>query len=145
MRRLVFLTAVLLTACSGESSRRGIVLGIAGPFSQPRGVSMQRAAELAVKEINAHGGVHGQSVALRAMDDSGRPDVAIRIAQSFADDPSVVAVIRHLTPGALLAPGRAYGRAPLPNHVLFPTPSIPPPFPPPPPRFPLIPHPPSHS
>src|SRR2546423_6065607 len=93
MRRLVFLTAALLVACSGESSRRAIVLGIAGPFSQPRGVSMQRAAELAVKEINAHGGVRGQSVALRAVDDSGRPDVAILIAQSFADDPSVVAGI----------------------------------------------------
>src|SRR5258708_24401033 len=125
MRRLVFLTAVLLTACSGESSRRGIVLGIAGPFSQPRGVSMQRAAELAVKEINAHGGVHGQSVALRAMDDSGRPDVAIRIAQSFADDPSVVAVIGHLTSGASLAPGRVYCEARPPIVMISPSPSSP--------------------
>src|SRR5438874_11951843 len=111
MRRLVFLTAALLVACSGENSRRAIVLGIAGPFSQPRGVSMQRAAQLAVKEINAHGGVRGHSIALRAMDDSGRPDVAIRIAQSFADDPSVVAVIGNLTSGASLAAGRVYGEA----------------------------------
>src|SRR5260370_25826450 len=125
MRRLVFLTAVLLTACSGESSRRGIVLGIAGPFSQPRGVSMQRAAELAVKEINAHGGVHGQSVALRAMDDSGRPDVAIRIAQSFADDPSVVAVIAHLTSGASLAPAGGYVVARPPLVTSSPAPSRP--------------------
>src|SRR2546423_3487064 len=105
MRRLVFLTAALLVACSGKSSRKAIVLGIAGPFSQPRGVSMRRAAELAVKEINAHGGVRGQSVALRAVDDSGRPDVAIRIAPSFADDPSVVAEIRPITSAAPPARG----------------------------------------
>ena len=125
MRRLVFLTAALLVACSGENSRRAIVLGIAGPFSQPRGVSMQRAAELAVKEINAHGGVRGQSVALRAVDDSGRPDVAIRIAQSFADDPSVVAVIGHLTSGASLAAGRVYGEARRPVVMISPSASSP--------------------
>src|SRR5205085_5037634 len=111
MRRLVFLTAALLVACSGESSRRAIVLGIAGPCSQPRGESMQRAAELAVKEINAHGGIRGRQVALRVMDDSGRADVAIRIAQHLADDPAVLAVVGHLTSGTSLAAGRVYGEA----------------------------------
>ncbi len=36
---------------------------------------MRHAAELAVKEINARGGVRGRPLALRIMDDSGRPDV----------------------------------------------------------------------
>src|SRR6267378_6221634 len=91
-----------LTACSGGSSRGPIVLGLAGPFSQPRGVSMQRAAELAVKEINARGGVRGRPLELRIVDDSGRADIAIRVAQAFADDPAVVAVIGHLTSGTSL-------------------------------------------
>ncbi len=86
---------------------------------------MHRAAELAVKEINAHGGVRGQSIALRAIDDSGRPDVAIRIAQSFADDPSVVAVIGHLTSGASLAAGRVYGEARRPIAMISPSASSP--------------------
>ena len=86
---------------------------------------MHRAAELAVKEINAHGGVRGQSMALRAIDDSGRPDVAIRIAQSFADDPSVVAVIGHLTSGASLAAGRVYGEARRPIAMISPSASSP--------------------
>src|ERR1700704_5051713 len=61
MRRLVLLATILsLTACSGGSSRGPIVLGLAGPFSQSRGVSMQHAAELAVKEINARGGSCGR-------------------------------------------------------------------------------------
>jgi branched-chain amino acid transport system substrate-binding protein len=86
---------------------------------------MQRAAELAVKEINARGGVLGQPLALRAMDDSGRPDVAIRIAQVFADDPSVVAVIGHLTSGASLAAGRVYGEARRPVVMISPSASSP--------------------
>src|SRR5882724_3164597 len=100
-----------LAACSGGSSREPIVLGLAGPFSQPRGVSMQHAAELAVKEINARGGIRGRPLALRMMDDSGRPEVAIRIAQRLADDPRVVAVVGHLTSSASLAAGRVYWEA----------------------------------
>src|SRR5436309_1496381 len=67
MRRCRALLAAILslTACSGGSSRGPIVLGLAGPFSQPRGVSMQHATELAVKEINARGGIRGRPLALR--------------------------------------------------------------------------------
>src|SRR5260370_5789506 len=103
-----------VTACSGASSREPIVLGLAGPFSQPRGVSMRHAAELAVKEINARGGIGGQPLALRIMDDSGRPDVAIRIAQQLADDPAILAVVGHLNSSASLAAGRGGGGSPPP-------------------------------
>src|SRR6266566_4840962 len=108
--RAVLATVLSLTACSRDGARP-IVLGLAGPFSQPRGVSMQHAAELAVKEINARGGIRGRPLALRIMDDSGRGDVAIRIAQQLADDPAVVAVVGHLTSSASLAAGRVYGEA----------------------------------
>ena len=108
--RAVLAAILSLTACS-RGGHGAIVLGLAGPFSQPRGVSMQHAAELAVKEINARGGIRGRQLALRVMDDSGRPDVAIRIAQELADDPAVVAVVGHLTSSASLAAGRVYGEA----------------------------------
>src|SRR5437016_6371429 len=121
-----FLAAILsVTACTGASSREPIVLGLAGPFSQPRGVSMRHAAELAVKEINAHGGIRGQPLALRIMDDSGRPEVAIRIAQQLSDDPSVVAVIGHLNSSASLAAGRIYGEARRPLVMISPSASSP--------------------
>src|SRR5438309_10763549 len=121
-----FLAAILsVTACTGASSREPIVLGLAGPFSQPRGVSMRHAAELAVKEINARGGYTGQPRALRIMDDSGRPEVAIRIAQQLSDDPSVVAVIGHLNSSASLAAGRVYGEARRPLVMISPSASSP--------------------
>jgi branched-chain amino acid transport system substrate-binding protein len=127
MRRCwAFLAAILwVTACSSASSRGPIVLGLAGPFSQPRGVSMRHAAELAVQEINAHGGVRGRRLALRILDDSARPDIAIRIAQELTEDPSVVAVVGHLTSTASLAAGRIYGEARRPLVMISPSASSP--------------------
>jgi len=124
MRRLALLASLLLVSCSRDGSRP-IVVGLAGPFSQPRGVSMQRAAELAVKEINARGGLRGRPLALRIMDDSGRADVAIRVAQALVDDPEVVAVIGHLTSGTSLAAGRVYGGGRRPVVMISPSASSP--------------------
>src|SRR6058998_3168984 len=102
---LAVILSLTATACSRGGSELGggggggpspIVLGLSGPFSQPRGVSMRHAAELAVKEVNARGGIHGRPLALRIMDDSGRADVAIGIAQQLVNDPAIVAVIGHL-------------------------------------------------
>src|SRR3989441_4335068 len=124
MRRCRALLAAILslTACSGGSSRGPIVLGLAGPFSQPRGVSMQHATEMAVKEINARGGIRGRPLVLRVMDDSARPEVAIRIAQQLADDPAVVAVVGHLTSSASLAAGGGVGGGRPPLAVYLPAP-----------------------
>lgn len=125
LRRL-FAAIVLVAGCSGGRGERGtIVLGLAGPFSQTRGVSMRHAAELAVKEINARGGVRGRQLALRVLDDSARPDVAMRIARELVDDPAVVAVIGHLTSDASLAAGRVYGEARRPLVMISPSASSP--------------------
>jgi branched-chain amino acid transport system substrate-binding protein len=86
---------------------------------------MQHAAELAVREINAQGGISGQRLELRIRDDSARPDVAIRIAQQFVEDPAVVAVIGHLTSTAALAAGRIYGEARRPLVMISPSASSP--------------------
>src|SRR5712691_12025250 len=127
MRRCRALLAAILslTACSRGSSRGTIVFGLSGPFSQPRGVSMRHAAELAVKEINARGGIRGRQLALRVRDDSGRPDVAIRIAQQLVDDPAVLAVVGHLNSSASLAAGRVYGEARRPVVMISPSASSP--------------------
>ena len=83
---------------------------------------MRRAADLAVKEINAHG---GRQLELRVMDDSGRAEVAIRVARGLADDPAVVAVVGHLTSGTSLAAGRVYGGGRRPVAMISPSASSP--------------------
>ncbi|MGH7529991.1 MAG: ABC transporter substrate-binding protein [Gemmatimonadales bacterium] len=114
-----------MISCARTSGDTPIVLGLAGPFSQPRGVSMQRAAELAVREINARGGVGGRQLALRIRDDSGQAEVAIRVALELARDPAVVAVVGHLTSGTSLAAGRVYGAGTAPVAMLSPSASSP--------------------
>jgi len=124
VRTLALIASLWLAACS-RGSDRPIVIGLAGPFSQPRGASMQRAAELAVKEINARGGLRGRPLALRIMDDSGRADVAIRVAQALTDDPEVVAVIGHLSSGTSLVGARVYGAGRRPVAMISPSASSP--------------------
>src|SRR2546425_10380352 len=95
--------ALALAACSGSGGP--VVLGLAGPFGQPRGASMLKAAQLAVNEINAKGGLHGRPLELRVADDSGSEDVAVPDAAPFYAHPPGVAVVRPLSPGT--PPGAA--------------------------------------
>ena len=102
-----------------------MVLGLTGPFSEARGRSMQQAAELAVAEINARGGVRGRRLDLRIRDDSASEDVALRVAQVLRDDPTVVAVIGHLTSGPTLAAAPVYGSGDRPVTLISPSASNP--------------------
>src|SRR2546430_5217813 len=102
--------ALVLAACSRPGGP--IVIGLAGPFSQARGAAMLRAAQLAVDQINARGGVRGRVLKLRPVDDSGSENTALRAAEQLYADPAVVAVARHprsapaQTPRSRFGPGR---------------------------------------
>lgn len=100
--------ALLLAACAGETPIR---IGLAGPFGEARGASMQVAAELAVAELNAAGGLRGRPVELVVFDDSASAERAVAVARELTADPSVVAVVGHLTSGATLAAAPIYGGA----------------------------------
>jgi branched-chain amino acid transport system substrate-binding protein len=124
LRPFALAAAVLgLAACSHEKGP--IVIGLAGPFSQPRGLAMRQAAELAVDEVNAAGGVGGRRLALRVMDDSGSEDVAVRVATALRDDPAVVGVIGHLTSTTSLVAIRVYGAGARPVAMISPSASSP--------------------
>lgn len=121
-RALRFLSLLLLlAACGGEAPIR---VGLAGPLREPRGTAMRVAAELAVAEINAAGGVRGRPLELVALDDSGTAQGAVAVARRLAGDPAVVAVVGHLTSGATLAAAPIYGGA-QPVTVVSPSASSP--------------------
>src|SRR2546423_12151182 len=89
-RTLVVAAALALAACSRPTGP--IAVGLAGPFSQPRGASMLRAAQLAVNQINAKRGIRGRKLELRVVDDSGNEDAAVRVAGQLYADPAIAAV-----------------------------------------------------
>ncbi len=115
--------ALAVAGCARSSGP--VVIGLAGPFSQPRGASMLRGAQLAVNQINARGGVRGRPVELRVADDSGNEDTAVRVAEALYEDPAVVAVVGHLTSGTSIAAARVYGGGSDPVAMISPSASSP--------------------
>ena len=55
----LFALATAVLALAGCAPDAPILIGLTGPFSESRGVSMRQAAELAVREVNARGGIAG--------------------------------------------------------------------------------------
>jgi branched-chain amino acid transport system substrate-binding protein len=99
--------ALLLSAC-GEKGDDSIHIALAGPITAANGVSMLRAAQMAVEEINANGGVRGRNLVLVSRDDGASAQTALGIATELARDPRYVAVIGHLNSAASLRAAEAY-------------------------------------
>jgi len=119
----------MLAACTRPSGP--IVIGLSGPFSQPRGASMLRAAQLAIDQINAKGGPRGRGGAgggllkLTAVDDSGSENTAVRVAEQLYADPAIVAVVGHLSSDPSRAAVRVYGAGTSPVVMVSPSASSP--------------------
>lgn len=112
----------LVTCARGSGS---IILGLAGPMTDPLGVAQLKAARLAVAQINQRGGLHGRQVQLRVVDDSGSGSGAVVGAQALYDDPEVVAVVGHITSGTSIVAARIYGGGDRPLAMVSPTASSP--------------------
>lgn len=97
-------------ACGG-GTRDAIYVGVAGPLSAANGLSMRRAADMAVAEINANGGINGDSLVLVFKDDAADPQKAITVAGELKSDPRVVAVIGHVNSSASLRAATIYNAA----------------------------------
>lgn len=112
IRKPFVLGLALLAACGG-TRRAEYVFGAAGPWTQAFGQQNRRGIQLAVEEINAKGGINGTKLRVEFQDDAGEGSRAAAIAQRFVDDPSICAVIGHVTSGAMMAAARVYdGRLP---------------------------------
>jgi len=123
--RLLCVIVAAATFASCSQDRGSIVFGLAGPFGQARGVAMERAARLAVDEINGRGGVLGRALSLLVIDDSADPGRAIRAAQLLYTNPQVLAVVGHLTSGTTLAAAAVYNGGPTPVVAVSPSASAP--------------------
>jgi branched-chain amino acid transport system substrate-binding protein len=85
---------------------------------------MKRAAELAVEEINATGGVQGRPLELIQRDDYADPDSAVFVATDLYEA-GVSAVIGHLFSGTTLAASPVYNGGPDPVPAISPSSSSP--------------------
>lgn len=100
--------AGLFAACGGGGSNDVIRIGVVGPTQLIYGQSMSAAARMFQEELNAGGGIDGRPVELVIRDDAADGETAIDLATEFAADPSVAAVVGHVTSGAELAAAGVY-------------------------------------
>ncbi len=124
LKRLYALAAAVV-AVVGCSRDGPILVGLAGPFSQDRAISMSRAAELAVREINGRGGIRGRPLQLVVLDDSANADVTLRVARELYDNSNVIAVVGHLTSSSTLTAAPVYGSGTNPIMQISPSASSP--------------------
>ncbi len=110
MKQLVAL-AVAVTALAGESAgAEEIKVAVVGPITGQYaafGEQMRRGAEMAVKDIDAKGGVLGQMLALSVGDDACDPKQAVSVANRMADD-GVLFVDGHYCSGSSIPASAVY-------------------------------------
>jgi branched-chain amino acid transport system substrate-binding protein len=121
IRRHVFAVAATAMFASGAYAA-DIKLGVSGPFtggSSSMGVSMRDGVRLAVKEINAAGGINGDKIVLVERDDEAKNERGVQIAQELINNEKVVATLGYINTGVALASQRFYQDAKIPvmNNV----------------------------
>jgi branched-chain amino acid transport system substrate-binding protein len=73
-----------------------IVIGAAWPWTAQKDVQYWEGLALAAEEVNDAGGIAGRHLRLLKADDHESVNDGLRVAQAFAGNPDVVAVIGHL-------------------------------------------------
>lgn len=111
MRRTLSLALLLFAgAASCSRSSEPIYIGTAGPWKEEFGRMNKQGIHLAIADINARGGVRGRPLRLVERDDEGTGSKAAAIAGEFVANRSIVAVVGHVTSGAMMAAAPVYNQ-----------------------------------
>jgi branched-chain amino acid transport system substrate-binding protein len=105
--------ALFLALCGCGPKDSTINIGLAGCQSGSDaqiGTSMLNGSRVAIDEWNAKGGVLGKKINPIILDDEGKSDKAVNVAQTLVDD-GVVAVIGHFNSSCTIPASRVYNDA----------------------------------
>jgi branched-chain amino acid transport system substrate-binding protein len=112
-RKLLFVSVISIAALCARAAEAEIRIGVASDMTGAlawSGEQYQNAAELAVEDLNASGGVLGQSVELIVGDDFCDRDQAIALARKLVSD-GVAFVAGHLCSHSSIAAAKVYESA----------------------------------
>lgn len=96
---------VALAGCKAKSED-AITIGGIFPLSGPvavYGVECKNGIELAIEEINAHGGINGKKISLISEDDEGNPEKTVNAYKKLTTSDKVNIIIGSLTSGCTQA------------------------------------------
>ena len=105
---LVFI--FLSVGCTRAEEPQEIVIGVVWPFSTNNNL-FNEGIDLAVKSINADGGINGKKLKLLKEQDDSEVVKGVSIAESFAENKSVQAVIGHRNSYVSIPASAIYERA----------------------------------
>ena len=105
--------AIIVTSIGVASARAEILIATVGPMTGAKawmGEQFKWGVEMAVKEINARGGVLGQNVRLIIGDDACDAAQAVSVAQKLVND-GIVFVAGHYCSHASIPASKVYEQA----------------------------------
>jgi ABC-type branched-subunit amino acid transport system substrate-binding protein len=111
-------------SCEGSCAAGNISLAVVAamrgqPAATTFGAQVSKPVELAVRHLNASGGILGKQISLGLADDKCDPGLALDAANRHLERDKPSAVIGPICPGAATAAAPVYGKAELPE--LLPT------------------------
>lgn len=114
---LIFSLAGCGTSTTSGDSQEDILIASANPMtgdSAQFGDMKVKAIQMAIDEFNSAGGLNGRQAKLVVGDDTGNPKEAPNVAQKFASDEDILAVIGHWNSSCTLAARDIYNAAGIP-------------------------------
>ncbi|MFL5538725.1 MAG: branched-chain amino acid ABC transporter substrate-binding protein [Longimicrobiaceae bacterium] len=105
---LRLLPLLAFAACKRGGGGGQVTFALAGPLQQDYGIATRQGADLAVKEINAAGGIDGRQLVLLPRDDGADQHTAISIAAELVRNPAVVALAGPVNSGTTIASAAIY-------------------------------------
>ena len=119
--KLSLVAAAAMTVATVTTAKADITIAVVGPITGQYasfGEQMKRGAELAVKDLNAKGGVNGQKVKLVVGDDACDPKQAVAVANKLVSQ-GVTFIAGHFCSGSSIPASAVYAE----NGVLQITPA----------------------
>lgn len=115
--RKLLVTTLAATALA-TAAHADIIIGSAGPLTNAEsifGVTWMNGMELAIRQVNEAGGIHGEKVVLQRDDDNGDPKQGTLIAQKHCDNAAVLGVVGNFNSGVTIPSSDVYNRCDLPQ------------------------------
>ncbi len=118
MRLKSLACAVATAAMLSGAAHADVLIGSAGPTNNAEalfGTTWMNGMDLAVRQANAAGGVHGQKLVLQRDDDGGDPKQGTLVAQKHCDNAGMLAVIANFNSGVTIPSSDVYNRCGMPQ------------------------------
>jgi len=115
--RVALAFGLVFAASTASAQKADINIGLYGPMTGPSAVSgesLNRGAQIAVDQINAHGGLLGRQVHLVEYDDRSSPEQALRAVTKLVQVDKVDAIIGSIHSGNILVAGPVVEAAKIP-------------------------------